>query len=146
MPQSKALQKTALDHQPPGSETSCIAGGNHRSPEPSMKKVLATFAAFSLMAVASGALAAPCKDAKGHFVKCPPAVPARPAPVLPPARPMVRPTPTAIHASSSPAASGQRCRDTKGHFVRCPPAAAARSAPPRTAPRCRNAMGQFTRC
>ncbi|WP_183588971.1 hypothetical protein [Paracoccus pantotrophus] len=28
---SKALQKTALDHTPKGSKTSCTTGGNHRS-------------------------------------------------------------------------------------------------------------------
>lgn len=36
---------------------------------------LVVFAAFSL-AAATPALAAPCKDPKGKFVKCPPAKPA----------------------------------------------------------------------
>lgn len=40
MPQSKALQKTALDHQPTGAESSCIPGGNHRSPVPSLISIL----------------------------------------------------------------------------------------------------------
>ncbi len=37
--------------------------------------------------------AAPCKDAKGKFIKCPP-------PVSAPAKP-------------------KRCRDAKGHFAKC---------------------------
>jgi len=37
-----------------------------------MKKLVLALSAFSLMSVASApALAAPCKDAKGKFVKCP---------------------------------------------------------------------------
>ena len=46
--------------------------------------------ALTLM-VATPAIAAPCRDAKNHFIKCPPAKPA-------------------------PAA---RCRDGKGHFIPC---------------------------
>ncbi|QJU57001.1 hypothetical protein HL653_03650 [Sphingomonas sp. AP4-R1] len=46
------------------------------------------------------AFSAPCKDAKGKFMKCP--------------------------AASAPASSGitkgkdGKCRDTKGHFAKCP--------------------------
>jgi hypothetical protein len=39
----------------------------------------------------STAYAAPCKDAKGRFMKCPTAAPAKPA----------------------------KCRDAKGHFAKC---------------------------
>ena len=59
-----------------------------------MRSALVTAAvlAFSLAAVqAAPALAAPCKDAKGKFVKCPP-----PAPVK------------VVH-----------CKDAKGKFVKC---------------------------
>ena len=47
------------------------------------------------------AFAAPCKDAKGKFIKCPP--------------------PVAAPASKGP------CKDAKGKFVKCPPPAAASS-------------------
>ncbi len=48
--------------------------------------------AFSLTALgAAPAIAAPCKDAKGKFVKCPP-----------PAKPVV-----------------VRCKDAKGKFAKC---------------------------
>ena len=53
-----------------------------------MSRLLAVAAALSLLA--SPALAAPCKDAKGKFIKCPP-----------------------------PAAQPTRCKDTKGKFVKC---------------------------
>jgi hypothetical protein len=36
-----------------------------------MKKLLLALSAMSLLAGAAPALAAPCKDAKGKFVKCP---------------------------------------------------------------------------
>jgi hypothetical protein len=61
-----------------------------------MKKTIAA-ALLSLPLMAAGALpaqAAPCKDAKGQFVKCPPkpAAPVRKGP----------------------------CKDAKGKFVKCP--------------------------
>ncbi len=50
------------------------------------------FAAAALLSLASApALAAPCKDAKGRFTKCPPA---KPAPAV-------------------------RCKDPKGKFAKC---------------------------
>lgn len=36
-----------------------------------MKKTIVALAAISLLAGSAPALAAPCKDAKGKFVKCP---------------------------------------------------------------------------
>ncbi len=48
--------------------------------------------ALSLGGMAAPALAAPCKDAKGKFTKCPP--PAAPA-------------------------KGVRCKDAKGKFAKC---------------------------
>jgi hypothetical protein len=58
-----------------------------------MTRTLKTvFAAAALLSLSSApALAAPCKDAKGKFTKCPPAKPA-------------------------PAA---RCKDAKGKFAKC---------------------------
>ena len=54
--------------------------------------LLSTIVAFGLVGgVAAPAFAAPCKDAKGKFIKCP-AAPAKPAP---------------------------RCKNAKGHFAKC---------------------------
>jgi hypothetical protein len=49
------------------------------------------FAAAALTMVATPALAAPCRDAKGKFVKCPDKAPAKPT----------------------------RCKDAKGKFAKC---------------------------
>lgn len=104
-------------------------------------KMLSIAAAFvAAMTIPVAANAAPCKDAKGHFVKCPP--PAAALPITPPARPMTRPTPMA--AAPHAAATVQRCRDGKGHFIKCPrPVTAAGSA---STSRCRNSKGQFAKC
>jgi hypothetical protein len=48
-------------------------------------------AAFTLSLFAAPAFAAPCKDAKGKFVKCP------------------------VAASAAP----KRCKDAKGKFTKC---------------------------
>ena len=56
-----------------------------------MKKIVFALSAVSLLAASAPSLAAPCKDAKGKFVKCP----------AKPAAPKV-------------------CRNAKGHFVKCP--------------------------
>jgi hypothetical protein len=53
-----------------------------------MKRVLLAIAALSI--ASTPALAAPCRDAKGKFIKCPPA---KAAPV--------------------------RCKDAKGRFTKC---------------------------
>ena len=55
-----------------------------------MKKIVFALSALSLF-VGTSATAAPCRDAKGHFVKCT----AKAAP---------KPT---------------KCRDAKGHFAKC---------------------------
>lgn len=58
-----------------------------------MRKLAITFAAAMAMAATPMvAQAAPCKDAKGKFMKCPAA---KPAPKKP-------------------------CRDAKGKFIKCP--------------------------
>lgn len=56
-----------------------------------MKAALALFAAVSLFTIPVVAQAAPCKDAKGKFTKCPEK--AKPAPV--------------------------KCKDAKGKFAKC---------------------------
>ena len=54
-----------------------------------MRRTVSALAALTFLA-SSAALAAPCKDAKGKFVKCPPV-----------------------------AAKATRCKDAKGKFVKC---------------------------
>jgi len=50
------------------------------------------FRSFAIFAAAPASVfAAPCKDAKGKFIKCPPAAPAK----------------------------GVRCKDGKGKFAKC---------------------------
>ena len=56
-----------------------------------MKKIVFALTALSLVAGSAPALAAPCKDAKGKFVKCPKAHAAKP----------------------------KVCHDAKGHFTKC---------------------------
>jgi len=59
-----------------------------------MKKLVLALSALSLLAGSAPAFAAPCKDAKGKFVKCPAKAAAKP----------VKP---------------KKCRDSKGHFIKC---------------------------
>lgn len=59
-----------------------------------MKLLAAAFAATALLT--TPALAAPCRDGNGKFVKCPAAAPAKP----------------------------KRCKDAKGKFVKCTAAGA----------------------
>ena len=56
-----------------------------------MRLFLITAAALSIAAVSTPTLAAPCKDAKGKFTKCPPKA----------------------------AAPATRCKDAKGRFAKC---------------------------
>jgi hypothetical protein len=55
-----------------------------------MRKLVFALTALSLLAGSAPARAAPCKDAKGKFMKCP----------AKPAKPKV-------------------CRDAKGHYMKC---------------------------
>jgi hypothetical protein len=70
-------------------------------------------------ALAPVANAAQCKDAKGKFIKCPPAP--KPAPA-------VKPAPKT------------QCRDAKGKFITCPPPKPVKPA------QCRDAKGKFIKC
>lgn len=56
-----------------------------------MKTLVLALSALSLVAGSAPALAAPCKDAHGKFVKCPTAHAAKP----------------------------KLCRNAKGHFAKC---------------------------
>jgi hypothetical protein len=73
--------------RPPG----FILPGSQVPREEDMKKFALAFAALSMLAGSAPSLAAPCKDAKGKFVKCPKAKPAK----------------------------AKTCRDSKGHFAKC---------------------------
>ena len=55
-----------------------------------MRKIIIALSAFGLVTASAPTLAAPCRDAKGRFVKCTKA-PAKPT----------------------------RCRDAKGHYAKC---------------------------
>jgi hypothetical protein len=69
-------------------------------------------AAIAALAFTSVADAKSCKDAKGHFTKCPAAAAA----------------PAAAPAMAA-AQKAARCKDAKGHFTKCPTAAAVPAAP-----------------
>jgi hypothetical protein len=77
-----------------------------------MRKLLI---ALSLAALAGSPAfaAAPCKDAKGKFIKCPPpaAAPAKPA--------MTAKTTTSVKTTNVKTTKVQRCRNAKGQFAKC---------------------------
>jgi hypothetical protein len=59
-----------------------------------MKKIIFALAAVSLLAGSAPSFAAaPCKDAKGKFMKCP--------------------------TKAAPKAKPKQCRDAKGKFIKC---------------------------
>lgn len=62
----------------------------HLPREVAMKKLILALTSLSLLAGSATAYAAPCRDSKGKFVKCP----------TKPAKPKV-------------------CRDSKGHYAKC---------------------------
>ena len=81
-----------------------------------MKKLMLFVAALALPMAAH---AAPCKDAKGKFIKCPPAAAA------PAAKPTMAAAKPAMAAAAKPATKAakapvKRCRDAKGRFAKCP--------------------------
>lgn len=59
-----------------------------------MRKLMLALSAVSLLAATTPTLAAPCKDAKGKFMKCPAKAPPK-------------------------AAKPKQCRDAKGKFTKC---------------------------
>lgn len=81
-----------------------------------MPKFLMSVAAIvAIAALPMSAQAAPCKDAKGKFVKCPPAAAAKPAATA--AKPSV--PAKATPAKPAPAGKKAACRDAKGRFMKC---------------------------
>ena len=56
-----------------------------------MRKLIIGLAAIGLITGSASSLAAPCRDAKGKFVKCPTAAPAKTV----------------------------KCKDSKGRFAKC---------------------------
>ena len=74
-----------------------------------------SFAVAVFSMIASPALAAPCKDAKGKFIKCP----------VPAATPVVAKTVTKTKVSDGGAKAKTvtkttvRCRNAKGQFAKC---------------------------
>lgn len=80
-----------------------------------MKKLMLIIAAMALPVAAH---AAPCKDAKGKFIKCPPAA----AAVVKPAPAAAKPAMAAAAKPATAAAKApvKRCRDAKGRFTKCP--------------------------
>ena len=95
-----------------------------------MRKISIAFALAALIAVPATAQAAPCKDAKGKFIKCPPA--AAPAAVATKAAmaakveaKTAKKVAVAAKADAKVAkkaaakAVAGRCRDAKGRFAKC---------------------------
>ena len=72
--------------------------------------VIAMVAALAVAFVPVSVDAAPCKDTKGKFIKCPPAAVASAA----------KPAPAKV-AAAKPAPAGKKapCRDAKGRFAKC---------------------------
>ncbi|MDE2563685.1 MAG: hypothetical protein KGL48_15700 [Sphingomonadales bacterium] len=75
-------------------------------------KVIFAVLASAALALPGAASAAACKDAKGKFIKCPPAAAASPAPARSSAK-------NARPAKVAKSSSHKICRDKKGHFSKC---------------------------
>lgn len=81
-----------------------------------MNKFIVAIAA--ILALPSVANAAPCKDAKGRFIKCPPAATATRAPAAAVSHAASSPHPAATHATATSARKAP-CRDARGRFKKC---------------------------
>lgn len=83
------------------------------------KLVIVMAAAFAIAVVPASLEAAPCKDAKGKFIKCPPA-PAAPAKPVAKRAAKPRAKVAAVHAkTTAPMKKKGPCRDAKGRFAKC---------------------------
>ena len=72
-----------------------------------MRNLILALSAVGLLAASVPSVAAaPCRDAKGKFVKCPKPAPAKVTKAAP------------AKAKAAPA-KATKCRDTKGKFVKC---------------------------
>jgi hypothetical protein len=78
-----------------------------------MNKLAIACAAIAMMAAPAAANAAACRDAKGHFTKCPPAAAHAPAAAATHAAVAAHPAAHAAPARRAP------CRDAKGRFKKC---------------------------
>ena len=77
------------------------------------KLFVALAAALAVAAVPMSADAAPCKDAKGKFIKCPPAPVAKPAVAKVETKKVTATKVTKTTVKKAP------CRDAKGRFTKC---------------------------
>lgn len=92
-----------------------------------MKKLTSALLALTLLAGSTApAFAAPCKDAKGKFIKCPPKAAAAPAAkpaATPAAKPMAmaaaKPAAKTAPMTAAKPAKKAPCRDAKGRFTKC---------------------------
>lgn len=73
-----------------------------------MRKLVFALTALSLLAGSAPALAAPCKDAKGKFMKCPAAKPAT-----------CRDSKGKFIKCATAPAKPKQCKDAKGKFTKC---------------------------
>ena len=99
----------------------------------------------------SASAATHCKDAKGKFIKCPPAAAASAAPAAsakasPKATPMAASlmpaSPKAAGPKPAVASAATRCKDATGKFIKCPSTAAVP-----VAGHCRDIKtGRFAKC
>ena len=90
-----------------------------------MKKIALAVAVTALMMTPGIASAAACRNAQGHFVKCPAAPAAAPSHALAPhavtsPHAAIAPRAAPSHAAVPAASSGaRRCRNAKGQFATC---------------------------
>jgi hypothetical protein len=77
-----------------------------------MRKIIIALSAFGLIAGSMPAIAAPCRDAKGKFIKCP--TKAAPAKAT-----TAKAAPAKATSAKAAPAKAARCRDAKGKFVKC---------------------------
>lgn len=77
-----------------------------------MRLQIALISAFAMVALPAAASAAACKDAKGKFIKCPPAAGAV-------VKPATAKTTTKKVAVKSTSKRTGKCRDAKGRFAKC---------------------------
>jgi len=73
-----------------------------------MRRIAIALVTAAAMIATPAMAAAPCKDAKGKFIKCPEA------------KPVAKAKPrTAARAAPKMVSKAGRCRDAKGRFAKC---------------------------
>lgn len=78
-----------------------------------MRKASAVLATFVALTLPFAANAAPCKDAKGKFIKCPAVATSTAKPATAAHKAAAKPTKTAATGKV------QHCRNSKGQFAKC---------------------------